>query len=489
MTTAIPTSEVPEALPRLTRWQRWALTLILLGGLTFRLGMAASGGLASGPVLGSDQEEYDTYAWNLAQGRGYRGMSPDVSDPDHLTAYRPPGTSLLWAGLFTVFGHRYDVVRIAHCLLGTMSIWLVSRIGRRELGNAVGLLAAAAYAVFPPAVVQSGELLSEPLGVFLFLLWMDGSLQMATGSGIAGVLVSGLCLGLALLTRSNLAVVLPLYVLWGAWQFRGRRQLARFALSVVLTALVMSPWIVRNYLVFGRFIPLSTTGGSALLQGNNRLVVSDPQLHGYMIWDTAIPEYRQALQSAGDEVTRDERAKQLALAWLRENPDLWPRLLWNKFVRSWTPVLTHHPSALHRWLHLLTWGPVLLLFAMGFFPTLLRSLQSGRPTWLIHLAIGHYVVNSLVFFAYLRYRAPVDPLCLILAAWTVVAIWTSVFPRAPARSSTGSRRSWRNASSKSAGRAREHHAVACERAARWLKSDVCLTPLIEVWRDERSTVL
>src|SRR4051794_11023179 len=89
---------------------RWLLLVLVCLGFLPRLGLAIVLGINDSPEPGSDPQEYDTYAWNVAQGRGYRGMSPDVKDQDHLTAYRPPGPSLVWAGLYYVFGHRYDAV-------------------------------------------------------------------------------------------------------------------------------------------------------------------------------------------------------------------------------------------------------------------------------------------------------------------------------------------------------------------------------------------
>ncbi|MBO0699448.1 MAG: glycosyltransferase family 39 protein [Zavarzinella sp.] len=405
---------------------------IVLVGLVARVGAAAWLGLNKAPEPGSDQSEYDAYAWNLAQGNGYRGPSPDVADPNHLTAYRPPLPSVLMAAIYAVAGHRYDAVRLVHCLLGAASVWLTYRIGRRAYGEAVGLLAAAGYAVYPVAVLQSGDILSEPLGVFLFLLFLDVCLAFGREGTWATAIGSGVVFGLALLTRANYVVMIPLFAVWAVVQFRGRpRMLLRAAAMLLIAGLVMTPWVVRNYRVFGEFIPFSTMGGSALLQGNNRLVVTQPPLYGYSVWDTQIDEYREGLQSAGDELERDRRAKAFAVEWLKENPDKWGFLLWQKFIRSWTPYLKDNPSAAHRMMYLATWGPILALFGVALIPTLVRSLKTRDPTWLLHLAVLHYVLNSVVFFANIRYRAPVDPICIVLAAWTVAQV---------------SRRIWRPAS-------------------------------------------
>lgn len=414
----------------------WVLALLVCCAFLFRLAMATTGGLNAAPVAGTDAEEYDTYAWNLARGLGYRGMSPDVADQDHLTAYRPPGPSLTWAACYSTFGHRFDVIRVMNCILGSASVWLVYRIGRRLFSTQVGIFAAIGYSVYPMAVLQSGDLLSEPLGVFLFLLFLDITLSYVQMPTWQASFFAGGILGLALLTRANYILFVPFYVIWSVWQFRGKwRQLTHAVLVLLVAAATMLPWIVRNQLVFHRLIPFSTMGGSVLLQGNNRLVVTEPSLYGYNIWDTKIPEYREALQSAGNEVERDRRAKEFAITWLRENRDQWGFLVWHKFIRSWTPFLTNNPSASHRLVYLCTWGPVLLLFCIAIVPTFVSSLRNGSPAWLLHLAVLHYVANSLIFFAYIRYRAPIDPICLIFAAWTANLALTALrlhFTGAPA---------------------------------------------------------
>jgi len=399
--------------------------MAVIVAFAIRVSLAVYVGLNNPPQSGSDSQEYDTYAWNLAQGRGYRGMSADVSDRDHLTAFRPPGPSLLFAGVYLVAGHRYDAVRIVNCGLASLSVYVIFRLGRRVFPASAALLAAITYAVYPLAVYQSIDILSEPLGVLLFLLFLDACIAFGFKPTWRTASLAGACLGLSLLTRSNYVIMIPLLGLWSLWQFRSSwSALFQFAAVFVIAAAFVAPWAVRNYFVFEKFIPLSTLGGSALLQGNNRVVATDPKLVGYCVWDTDIPEYREALRAAGDEWARDQLAKQFAIRWLKENPDKLPWLLWNKFARSWTPFLHHNPSRTHWTIYLLTWGPILALFCVGFFTTLGQMLRHNNPGWLLHLAVLHYVINSLVFFAYIRYRAPIDPICILFASVAATNIWT-----------------------------------------------------------------
>jgi 4-amino-4-deoxy-L-arabinose transferase-like glycosyltransferase len=399
---------------------RWLLLALVALGFVLRLGLAIKVGINEAPAPGSDEQEYDTYAWNVAQGRGYRGMSADVTDRDHLTAFRPPGTSLAWAGLYRVFGHRYDVVRITHCLAGAASILLVYLIGRRCFDDTVGVLSASAYTVWPLALYYSAQLLSESLGTLWFLWFVLECIRFADRPTWGGAAWAGVLLGLAILTRPNPIFMIPLTGLWALWQFRRSRSTLLKGLAIPLLAVAtMVPWWIRNYAVFQTFIPISTLGGSGLLQGNNRIVVTDHRYYGYSVWDTKIPEYRDALRSANDEVERDRRAKQFAIQWLKDHPDQWPFLAGAKLIRAWTPFLRSHTPSLYRVGTLLSWGPVLILFLVAFVPTWVGFLRSGNPGWLIHLTVVNNLIITLLFWGETRYRYSIEPLCIILAAQVV----------------------------------------------------------------------
>lgn len=396
---------------------------ILVGfGFVLRLAFALKSGINAPPT--SDAIEFDSYAWNLAQGHGYRGISADVTDPNHLTAYRPPVPSMVWAALYFIFGHHVGIVRVAHCLIGAATILLVYEIGRRCYSDSVGLLAAALFTIYPYSLLIATVLEAESISLALFLSYIVVSLQFAEKPTWLRATGAGLLLGLTLLARAWAVFMLPLAGCWALWQFRGRwREMLQALLIPTAAVLTLVPWTIRNYMVFHAFIPFSTMGGSALLQANNRVVVTDPLYFGYTVWDTKIPEYRDALRAPNDELERDRVANRLAVEWLKANPDKWWFLAREKLTRAFSPFLKAHVPAFYRWSMLLSWGPVLVLFALAFFPTLIGHLRNRQPAWLLHLAIVHFVLNTIPFHGLARYRYSIEPFCLILACVSALWLW------------------------------------------------------------------
>jgi 4-amino-4-deoxy-L-arabinose transferase-like glycosyltransferase len=403
------------------------LLIFIAIGLTARIAITVYLGIATPPIPGSDASEHDSYAWNLAQGHGYRGVSPDVKSPtgellDHPSAYRAPGASIFWAGIYWIFGHRYGPVRLAQCVLDTLTILLLYRIARICFGETVALLAASVYAVWPTALLYSSLLGSEPLYAFLFCWSLLLSLQFAERPTWRRAAGAGALLGLALLTRGNAVMMVVLLIPWGIVQFRRTPRLIIRACAVPLIAVLMLvPWTIRNYRVLHAFVPLETGGGDVLLGSYNRVVANDPLYYGYWVFPTSyLPEYAQQITAPNDEVIRDHIEIRLAAQWTLDHPEKWWYLLESRFRRSWTPFLQPTSPRLYRLGTLVTWGPVLALLILGFLPTAIYFLRTNHPGWILHVGIFHFVLSALVFWGASRFRYPVEGLCIILASATLV---------------------------------------------------------------------
>jgi hypothetical protein len=183
---------------------------------------------------------------------------------------------------------------------------------------------------------------------------------------------------------------------------------------------MLVPWTIRNYSIFHSFVPFQTEGGDTLLGSYNRIVTSDPRYYGYWIYPTALPEYRDQIAAPNDEVVRDHVETRLAMQWARSHPEKWWYLVESKFRRSWTPFLQPNSPMLYRVSMLASWGPILVLFALGFFPIAINFLRTNNPGWILHLGVFHFVLTALIFYGASRFRYPVEGLCIILASATLV---------------------------------------------------------------------
>ncbi|MEW5867837.1 MAG: hypothetical protein AB1894_01065 [Chloroflexota bacterium] len=134
------------------------------------------------------------------------------------------------------FGVLLGIRSLVNPLLGGVGVWLTYRLGQRLMGEKIGLIAAALTVTSPFFLMNTGSLLSHPLGLVLsatFTLgWLDAFFESSPlyNKPRLPTLVAAFSLGLLALTRpfTAVAVGLPfglhgLYLLWrGDWPTRRR---------------------------------------------------------------------------------------------------------------------------------------------------------------------------------------------------------------------------------------------------------------------------
>jgi 4-amino-4-deoxy-L-arabinose transferase-like glycosyltransferase len=307
-------------------------------------------------------------------------------------------------------------------MLDTATILLIFLIGRKCFSDAVALLAAAVYAVWPAGLIYSSQLQSEPLYTLLFCCFILMVLRFAERPSWPASFAAGVLLGLDMLTRGNAVMMVALMVPWSIWQFRKTPRLVFRGLAISFVAVaILVPWTIRNYEVFHSLIPFDTGGGDVLLGSYNRIIASDPAYYGYWVFPTSeLPEYRDQIIAPNNEVARDHIETRLAVQWIHSHPETLWYLVESRFRRSWTPVLQPRSPLLYRVGMLASWGPILVLFSLGFFPSLIYFLRRDNPGWILHLGVLHFVLTAVIFWGASRFRFPVEGLCIILASATLI---------------------------------------------------------------------
>ena len=204
---------------------------------------------------------YDLIAKNLDQGNGYRADAAMGN-----TMLREPGYPLLLAAVFKLWGYGIQQARVVCVLLAFGAALLLLRLTRKITGDTMtALVAALLFLIYPGILVAEARAGVEIPCIFtmmLFMLALHGAVK--TGSlwryGAAGLL-----LGTAALVRSEVLLfpaLLLVYLLFAAKVWAERRwMVGAIAVLALGTAVVMSPWIIRNYRLVHSFVPTATIGG------------------------------------------------------------------------------------------------------------------------------------------------------------------------------------------------------------------------------------
>ncbi len=142
-------------------------------------------------------------------------------------------------------------------LLAGLGVWLTYRLGKRVFGETVGLLAAVLTITSPFFLMNSGSLLSHPLGLVLSAGFALAWLETWDDSPLNPwwtLITAGLCLGVLILTRPLTAVGLVLvFVPHGIylWLCRGWEDRRRMLVFMAIVLALSSLYVFWQYALTG----------------------------------------------------------------------------------------------------------------------------------------------------------------------------------------------------------------------------------------------
>lgn len=241
--------------------------LFILLGTSFLVSILYSFYFRITPAV--DARAYDNIAQNIVSGYGYR-ESPGVPISNDNSIIRVgPGYEFFLAFLYRIFGFHYEAVWIVQALLLTLTAFLTFLLGKEIFHEqwtfGAGLVATCLIGFSPDLITMQGMLMTEMLGIFLLVLCTYLFFRYIDTQKWYQPALVALFLGLATLVRTpTILLALPI----GGYLFWKKRWKDVFVMAVV-GGLVFVPWTIRNFRVYGEFIPTNLASGFNLLAGNH----------------------------------------------------------------------------------------------------------------------------------------------------------------------------------------------------------------------------
>jgi 4-amino-4-deoxy-L-arabinose transferase-like glycosyltransferase len=202
----------------------------------------------------------------------------DLSRADRQPSYRKevqqmPGVALLLAASWWVTGNEtYAVIQWLQILLDTAMVLLIYWIARRlTLSTPISMFSALLYAVWPGAIVTVARPVLDTWAT-LFTIGCLGAFVWARDrpENLWRLVPLGALAGLGIYFRPFVALLPLILGLLAAPRCDWRRRLIWAALPTGVALVVLSPWTIRNYFEFHRFIPTRTGLGQAVYLGVGR---------------------------------------------------------------------------------------------------------------------------------------------------------------------------------------------------------------------------
>ena len=231
---------------------------------------------------------YDESALSILGGEGI--LFPRVRDPSRTGLLsRPPGYATFLATVYATLGRSFPMVAAVQNVLTSFAALLVVAFAYRLAGFAAACLAGLLVAVSPHIAATSNLILADAIAPIPLLLAFLAALPVAQGERsreIPRLVAMGFLIGAGTWLRPNVLLLGPfaavfLFVLLG----RSRRAAGLAGLMAVVSLLVVSPITLRNWLVFGEFVPVSINGGITLWQG---VADAGGREYGARVWDKQV---------------------------------------------------------------------------------------------------------------------------------------------------------------------------------------------------------
>jgi 4-amino-4-deoxy-L-arabinose transferase-like glycosyltransferase len=426
-----------------SRKRRNSNFLLWLLPLSFALQVAAIGVLHQYRVRpGYDHFEF---GWemgrigrSIALGQGFSSPYEGNTGP---TAWEPPLYPFLMGGVFKLFGIYTQAsawvlltINSFFAALTTIPIFLIAR---RTFDDHIAKWSALAWALnpyvwywsihwiwdttFTPFILACIFLLAlelsktdaSPLCSSVSSVVKTAGAPFKPAFGLSGDFplwsLFGALYGIGALANPTMLAFLPFCGLW-IWRQRFKRGLPSFAgvaLSSIVFFTALSPWLVRNYEVFHRFVFIRDDFGLQIRLGNS--TGADGMLMAYLQPNMNKLELEK-FQSLG-ELAYSESCKHIAYAWIAADPQRFAIVSLKRFFYYWNGVPRETSSTSFFDFRTSAFLATSVLALWG----LIHALRQNRPAaWLFTGLVLTYPTVYYFVFPHARYRHPIEPELVIL---------------------------------------------------------------------------
>ncbi len=393
-----------------------------------------------------DEADYELIGKNLYEGNGYCYVKGQPS------AFRPPLYSMMIAGVYQVVGKRsHRAVRWLQAFISAITAGLIFSLGYLTLGRSAGVWAGAIFAVYPTMLYYVPKLMTETL----FIALLSASLCLLVLAIKRGATkffaLAGLGFGIAFLCRM---VLLPFLVLFfiPMMIILCRRNVStkigpRIVVFYLLFVAVVAPWVIRNYVVFGEFIPTDTHLGwvlwhntkvhfefdADLLRARRDIeaqaeagaltseaffdAIQKHSLFGAQAQQDGIRKAYNPAQMPQTETEISEFFTERSFEFFRENKLVLVRDRIANFVNFWMPISSIEGR---KGEYLYAYGVIAIFAALGlYFAIKKKRLVATLP--LLAIAANFWFATTIILY-HSRLKMPADIATIVFAGFAIDTI-------------------------------------------------------------------
>ncbi|HRJ84431.1 MAG TPA: glycosyltransferase family 39 protein [Ignavibacteria bacterium] len=379
-----------------------------IAGLAFILRIVASYFMAD--LQTPEMWEFGMIARNLLNGEGFTFEALTKNVP---SAFMPPGLPYIYYIVFYLIGDNstgYFFILLLNSVLASTTVVLLYMLTSIYFNRTIAIITAFFTAISPVYIYSATSFNSIVIYQFLLILSLllfsklfNQSNTYAGGANRVSMkytILLGFVSGIFLYFRAESLV----FILFITFYLLKNKFVSRSVVYFFICVIMISPWTIRNYITFGKLIPVSTSFGYNFYTG-----------HG----DEASTEiYKQKLslieEDKNFEIMKSNIALETAFDYIKNNPVSEVKESVRKVFSLWVFDLYRQSS--RNPVYLIMWLPVLFFFTIGTF-----RLFQNRKKYIILKPVYYYLVFStllvIVFFNIPRYQVQMSIVLVPIAVF------------------------------------------------------------------------
>lgn len=361
----------------------------------------------------NDDAKFVRSAWILADTGKYiyQNITWD-------TTFMMPGLTYTLSFITLIFGKLGGLTafRIIQAIIQTLSLLLVFFMGRKLFDSKVGIIAMVINSLCIWEIWTSNLILTESFFKFFVLNMIFFCIYALEENKIKYYIAAGIFWSLSTLFRPTIALFpIVILIMWIIKKYKFKDILKNTLLVSLIFCAALSPWWIRNYKLFNKFIPLTKAVGNPMLQGT------------FINYDQTAKaadglDYSQfKLNGEGEQADNDH---DIQISKYRLQKLFWKQPL--QFIGWYTIGKTIYQIAIpfywkeilgvHFYAAMIYYLIIMTLSIIGIIKYF-KDKTKNKTSILLFLTIIYFILVYLPFYTCARYFYPAMPYVIIFSAY------------------------------------------------------------------------
>ena len=309
---------------------------------------------------------------------------------------------------------NFDLVRsilLVQILLSAISVFYFYKINLNLFNKKLSIISTYIFILFPINVYACLQISSITLQIFLTIIFLYLILKIfIKKQTLKTYIFLSLISGLTILLRGEFIIIFFFTIIY--LLLLKKLNFIKVAIIILVTSIIISPYLVRNYLVFEK-ITITKSFGYNLWKGNNITSTVEGSESSLAFDEDQIKQKIDNLEKDSlYEFSRDKIFLDISLDFINDNKVLFIKRYIKKFL---TFTLFNFNSNYPNYYHLANIVPLVFL-SIFFIISLIYNFKKKKSFYLNYFLLNFILTVGIfsIFFILPRYKLIVLPLQLIL---------------------------------------------------------------------------